>query len=103
MKPRLFLLVLVALLGCHSTPPRSAALSASEAGSRAQRLANEKCQAVYTCQPFHDAKAGRLVANSWVWHTVQGKGTADYEANVKFALDGTNPEVSVTQLYSNPR
>ena len=58
---------------------------------------------VYTCQPFHDAKAGQLVANSWVWHTVQGKGTADYEANVKFALDGTNPEVSVTQLYSNPR
>src|SRR5437588_8498647 len=52
MKTQYLILLAVALLGCSSTPPRVIPLTAEQAGALAQKLANERAQTLFNCQPF---------------------------------------------------
>jgi hypothetical protein len=77
-------------------------LTAAEAEALAIELANEKAQALYNCQPFRKGTPAELVQGHWVWHDLRGYQVFDVEATVKFAADGTNPEVDVMLLDSRP-
>jgi hypothetical protein len=89
----------VPLLGqrTHTGP-----LTAAEAEALAIELANEKAKALYNCQPFRKGTPAELVRGHWVWHDLRGYRVFDVEATVKFAADGTNPEVDVMLLDSRP-
>jgi beta-lactamase regulating signal transducer with metallopeptidase domain/tetratricopeptide (TPR) repeat protein len=78
-------------------------LTAAEAEALAIELANEKAQALYNCQPFRKGAPAELVQGRWVWNDLRGRGSLDVEATVKFAADGTNPEVDVMLLDSGTR
>ena len=84
----------LALLGCSSTTPRTATLTADQAGILAQRFANEKAQALFNCQPFRTGPPAHFVQGHWAWHDLRGQGTGDIEASVEFAVDGAKPDVS---------
>ena len=103
MKMQYLIPLALALLGCSSTTLRTARLTADQAGSLAQQLANEKAKTLFNCQPFRNGQPAQLVQGHWVWHDLRGQGRGDLEATVKFALDGANPDVSVTQLDSQGR
>ena len=90
-----------AALGSGSTP-RSTTLTAEQAGALAQQLANEEAQALYNCQPFRNGQPAELAQGKWVWHDRRTRGTVDIEATVRFALDGTDPDVKVTPQDSRP-
>jgi hypothetical protein len=83
-------------------PAGASALTAVQAQALALRLANEKAQALYHRQPFRDGHPAQWVQGQWVWQAAQGQGTLDIEAIVKFAADGTNPDVNVRLLDSRP-
>jgi len=102
MKARYLIPLALALFGCSSTKPRTGTLTADQAGGLAQQLANEKAQALFNCQPFRDSAPAQFVQGHWAWHDRRGQGIGDIEATVEFAVDGAKPNVSVTQLYSNP-
>ena len=61
-------------------------------------MANEKAQALFHCQPFHNSPPAQFVRGHWTWHDLRGRGSGDFEATVEFATDGVNPDVSVIQL-----
>jgi len=100
MKTRYLILFALALLGCSSTTPRATSLTADQAGALAQKLANEKAQTLFNCQPFRNGLPAQVVQGYWVWHDLRGQGSGDFEATVKFASDGANPDISVTRLDS---
>jgi beta-lactamase regulating signal transducer with metallopeptidase domain len=75
-------------------------LTAAQAEALAVRLANEKAQALYHCQPFRSGTSAQWVQGGWVWRDLRAQGTVDIEATVKFAADGTNPDVHVNMLDS---
>ena len=77
-------------------------LTAAQAEALAVRLANERAQALYRCQPFRSGKPADWVQGGWVWRDLRALGTGDLEATVKFAADGTNPEVNIILLDSRP-
>jgi hypothetical protein len=77
-------------------------LSGAQAEALAEKLANEKAQVLYNCQPFRNGTPAKLVQGYWVWHDLRAKGTLDVEAAVKFAADGTHPDVRVNLLDSRP-
>ena len=79
---------------------RAGALTGAQAEARAEQLANEKAQALYHCQPFRSGTPAQWVQGSWLWHDLRAQGTLDLEATVKFAADGTHPDVRVTLLDS---
>ena len=79
---------------------RPDALTGAQAETLAERLANEKAQALYNCQPFRNGPPAQLVQGSWVWHDLRAQGIGDVEATVKFEADGTNPDVEVIRLDS---
>ena len=79
---------------------RASTLTAAQAQALARRLANEKAQELYHCQPFKDGPPAQWVQGYWVWHDGRAQGTLDIEATVKFAADGTSPDVNVTLLDS---
>jgi hypothetical protein len=81
----------------------SSTLTAAQALALAEQLANEKAQTLYNCQPFRNGPPAKLVQGYWVWHDQRGQGAGDVEATVKFAADGTNPDVNVILLDSRPR
>jgi len=101
MKPRYILVLALALAGC-TKPPHSATLSAEQAGTLAQRLANEKAQTLYNCQPFRDGPPAEWVAGYWVWSDLRAHGGGDIEATVEFAADGAGPKVNVVLIDSRP-
>ena len=76
--------------------------TAAEAGALAEQLANEKAWVLYKCQPFHDGPAAELVQGHWGWHDLRGHRSFDVEATVKFAADGTGPDVNVILLDGRP-
>jgi biopolymer transport protein ExbD len=78
----------------------TSALTGAQAEAKAVELANEKAQALYNCQPFQKGRPAELVDGYWVWTAGRPYGAADLEATVKFAADGTNPEVTVNLLDS---
>ena len=75
-------------------------LTRAQAQALAEHVANEQALALYRCQPFQKGPAPKFVDGYWVWHAQQGQGAGDIEATVKFAADGTNPEVKVILLDS---
>lgn len=75
----------------------------TQAGALAQRLANEKAQTLFNCQPFRNRSPAKFVQGHWVWHDLRGQGAGDIEATVEFALDGANPDVRVVQLDNRAR
>ena len=103
MKTRYLILLALALLGCRSTTPRATPLTADQAGALAQKLANEKAQTLFNCQPFRNGPPAQFVQGHWAWHAFRAQGAGDIDATVEFAADGAKPSVSVTQLYSSPR
>ncbi len=87
----------VPLLG---KPAHTGPLTGAQAEALAEQLANEKAKALYNCQPFRKGTPATFVQRHWVWHDLRGQGSSDVEATVKFAADGTNPEVNVILLDS---
>jgi beta-lactamase regulating signal transducer with metallopeptidase domain len=79
---------------------RAGALTGAQAEALAEKLANDKAQALYHCQPFRSGTPAHWVQGSWVWHDLRAQGTLDLEATVKFAADGTHPDVRVNLLDS---
>ena len=79
---------------------RAGVLTGAQAEALAEKLANEKAQALYNCQPFRNRTPAQLVQGSWVWHDLRAQGIGDVEATVKFKADGTNPDVQVIRLDS---
>jgi uncharacterized lipoprotein YmbA len=102
MKARYLILLALALVGCSAAKPHTSIMTAEQANNFARKLANEKAQALYGCQPFRDGPMVQFVRGYWVWHDRRGQGNADVEATVKFAGDGTEPNVKVALLYSRP-
>ncbi|MBI3852347.1 MAG: hypothetical protein HY298_18990 [Verrucomicrobia bacterium] len=99
MKILVFLPLLILIMGCAATVPHKAAsLSPERAKLLALRLANDKAQALYECQPFQDGPTPQLVDNRWVWTERRGRGKADLEAHVSFDLDGSAPNADVLLL-----
>jgi hypothetical protein len=83
-----------------SNTPRTTALTAEQAGALAGQLANEKAQSLYGIAPFTNHAPAEFIHGSWAWHGLQGWGSGDIEAKVKFEADGAKPSVSVTRLDS---
>ena len=81
-------------------PAPTSVLTGAQAEAKAVELANEKAQALYNCQPFQKGRPAELVDGHWVWNEGRPYGAADLEATVKFAADGTDPEVTVSLLDS---
>jgi len=81
-------------------PKRTGPLTGAQAEALAEQLANAKAKALYNCQPFRKGTPATFVQGRWVWHDLRGQGSSDVEATVKFAADGTNPEVAVILLDS---
>jgi hypothetical protein len=101
MRTRHLIALLVMLVGC-STAPRTSPLTAEQAGVLAQRLANEKAQTLYNCQPFLNGSPAQFVQGHWTWHSLKARGQGDMEATVEFATDGADPKVTVLRLESRP-
>jgi biopolymer transport protein ExbD len=96
----------IRLVGLRTLPEKPAptsVLTGAQAEAKAVELANEKAQALYNCQPFQKRRPAELVDGYWVWNDGRAYGEGDLEATVKFAADGTNPEVTVKLLDSRPR
>jgi starvation-inducible outer membrane lipoprotein len=89
------------LAGCCTTP-HATKLTAEQAGALARQLANQEAQALYNCQPFRNGPPAELVQGKWVWHDRQTQRAVDIEATVRFALDGTDPDVKLTPEDSRP-
>jgi hypothetical protein len=88
------------LVGCSTSTPRTASLTADRAATIARQLANEKAHALYACQPFGDSQPARFVEGHWVWQERRAHGPADLEATVELAADGSPRRVDVTLLDS---
>jgi hypothetical protein len=102
MKTRYLIPLALALLGCSSTTPRTTTLTAEQAGAVAQRLANEKAQTLFHCQPFRNSPPAKFVQGHWTWHDLRGQGSGDVEATVEFEANGAKPKTSVVWLESRP-
>ncbi len=105
----------LALLGCSLHEPHTARLTARQASELALRLANHKAQDLYQIEPFRFAPLARLVEGRWVWRTRQWLETPDLwhartdygaadpiQAEVKFGLDGSDPQVQVYFVRREP-
>ena len=88
------------LVGCGTSTPHAASLTANRAATVARQLANEKAQALYACQPFKGSQPARFVEGRWVWQDRRAYGPADLEAIVELAADGSPRRVDVTLLDS---
>jgi hypothetical protein len=93
----------LALAGCAIQNPRARALNAEEAERLAQQLANDKSRELYQCEPFQEARPAQMEQGRWVWRDRRGWGSGDIEATVKFAADGSAPEVKVFRLFNETR
>jgi hypothetical protein len=100
MRIQLLIPVLAILVGCSTTPTRTATLTADQAGTLAQQLANEKAQTLYGSQPFRNGPPARFAQGHWTWHDLRARGQGDIEATVEFAADGADPKVTVLWLDS---
>lgn len=88
------------LSGCSTSTPRTTSLTADQAGAVAGRLANERAQSLYDCQPFAGDAPARFVAGRWLWRDRRACGLADLEATVELAADGSARSCEVILLDS---
>lgn len=68
-----------------------------EVGGVAWKLANEKAQTLFNCQPFPDRPA-QFVQGHWTWHCEQAQGQGDFEATVEFDAKFLKLWLSTTNL-----
>lgn len=99
MKAPFFILLVILLAGCASTPPQ-ASLNVEQATRIARQLANDKAAGLYHWQPFLGSQPARFEANHWVWTEHQGFGYGDIQADVELAPDGTATKVEIQILDS---
>jgi hypothetical protein len=99
MKTALIATVALFLMGCV-TSRQSASLNPEQATTMALKLANDKAQAVYHCQPFHDGVHVCFIRDRWEWSAQTGMGTGDVEATVVLAEDGSTNQVSFQTLVN---
>jgi hypothetical protein len=98
MKTLYIIPLALTLLGCSTTTPRTARLTVEQARVLARQLANAKAHALFNTEPFLDGPQPQFIQGHWTWHDLRGQGNGDIEATVEFAVDGANPDVSVTEL-----
>lgn len=103
MKTRWITGLAMALAGCAIQNPHTRALNAEEAERLARQLANDKSRELYQCEPFQAARPAQMEQGIWVWHDRRGWGSGDMETTVKFAADGSAPEVKVFRLLNETR
>jgi len=101
MKARYLIFLLPAMLGCRPAAPLTTTrLTAAQAGVMAQKLANDRAQTLYNCQPFRADSPAEFVEGRWVWHNLRGQGRGDIEATVELTEDGSKSSVLVRRLDS---
>ena len=105
MKTRFSILLALALIqvGCSSGAPHTGTLTAIQAETLAQKLANDQALALFKCEPFQNGPPAKFVQGHWVWHDRRAQGHGDIEATVQFAADGANPDVNVNLLDGTSR
>ena len=99
MKTLFLIPLIVMLLGCRTDGSRAnGPMDVENATRLAQRLANQKAQTLYHCQPFKAAPLARLVHGHWEWCAWKAQGQLDLQASVSFARDGSAPSVEILLL-----
>ena len=98
MKTQIILLSLL-LVGCKTSAPHTAMLTADQARLVARQLANENARALYGCQPFSNGAPARFDQGRWIWSDRRACGAGDMEAAVILADDGSARSVDVTLLH----
>lgn len=101
LKMRQVIPIVLLLAGCGRTLQTSN-LSVEQATGLAVKLANERAQALYHCQPFRDGPSAEFVQGRWVWSDLKAQGQLDVEGSVSFGADGANLSVSVIILDNRP-
>jgi hypothetical protein len=91
------------LSGCSRSTRHTPALTAAQATTLAQRLANDEAFARYRCRPFHDGQPAHFEQGRWVWSDLKGAGQLDLDATVTLAADGSTNRVDLKLLDSSPR
>jgi len=101
MKAWYLAFLLPAMLGCKPAAPLTTTrLTAAQAGALAHKLANDRAQVLYQCQPFRADSPAEFVEGRWVWHNLRGQGRGDLEATVELTEDGSKSSVLVRRLDS---
>jgi hypothetical protein len=100
MKAQHFIPLALLVVGCSTTAPRTAALTADQARTLARQFANEEARALYGFQPFWNGAPASFVQGRWVWRDRRGCAFGDMEATVSLAPDGSARSVDVILLDS---
>ena len=87
------------LVGCESSR-QSASLTSEQAKDVAIRLANQKADTLYHCQPFQDGRPARFTQGHWVWSDARGYGHGDIQATVELAANGSTNNVDI-EFFDN--
>jgi len=99
MKAPVIVVLGLLLVGCQSSR-QGASLTPEQAKLLATGLANDKADALYHCQPFHDSSLPKYEAGHWIWTDRHGVGTGDVEARVELAADGSTNSVEIRLMDS---
>ena len=98
MKGHLLMSLALLLVGCAGPPQRTQTMTAEQALTLARQLANDEARALYGFQPFRNGAQPRFADGRWIWRDRRGCGSADVEATVTFAANGSAPFVEVLFL-----
>ena len=82
---------------------QSVSLTAEHAHIIALRLANEKADALFHCQPFHGGQPPIFSGGRWVWTNSCGVGLGDIQASVELAADGSTNHADIQLFDSHER
>ena len=103
MKMLLLIVSTLLLAGCNSTVPPKAALTAGQATTLAQHLANDEATTRYHSRPFGDGATAQFDQGRWIWSERHGFGQGDLEASVFLAADGSTNHVELKLLDNRVR
>jgi hypothetical protein len=87
------------LVGCAGLR-QGTSLTPAQATAQAVRLANQKADTLYHCQPFQDGQPVTFTQGRWIWSETRGCGRGDIEAIVELAANGSTNNVDV-QYFDN--
>ncbi len=76
------------------------ALTTAEATELAEKLANDRAEALYQCRPFFNTSPALPFGTGWSWQVRCGYRLVDFEARVTFDRYGSHPDVSIAVLDS---
>ena len=94
MKISVIAVLALLLIGCESSR-QSASLTSEQATAAAIRLANDKADTLYHCQPFRDGQPASFKQGHWTWRDSRGYGLGDIQATVELAANGSTNNVDV--------